>query len=305
MRLIYILIYTCMLRMTPAYKHMLPSLQANFCVFDANGVLARAFNAINLTKGGLFGFVRSLAKHRKEFRPKYMCAVYDGIHGNFRRNMTNRAYKANRKPASPDLYVQLDESRDFCLAAGIPILQYDDEEADDVIASLVSTFSESYRDICFTIISQDKDLFQLIKYPNVYCCTPQNNIMGPEQVEKKFGVPPDRVVDYLSLVGDSADNIQGAPQIGPVRAAQLVKQYGTIEQIYSRRHNIQERVLHHSIESSYSRLLQNKELITLRRNVQIPTDLGRYRYIQNDESDNNAYEFLKSRHISNKDWVRR
>src|SRR5690606_15188168 len=135
--------------------------------------------------------------------------------------------KANRDAPPEDLIPQFALVREAATALGLPIAEVKDFEADDVIATYTKLAREAGIEV--TIVSSDKDLMQLISDGVcMYDAMKQRKIFAPEVMEK-FGVPPEKVIDILALMGDSSDNIPGVPGIGPKTAAELIQKYGSLE----------------------------------------------------------------------------
>ncbi len=197
-------------------------------IFRAYYALPPFVNSSGFQTNAVYGVIKSLAKMRKDFNVKMMCAVYDSIGPTFRKELTE-TYKANRAKTPEDLIKQFPVIEKMIELFGIPSKRIEGFEADDVIGSI----SEQMRGLVdnIVIITGDKDLFQLIN-SNVSIYDPRKDMEYDEQgTFDKFGVFPSQMRDYLSLVGDSSDNIPGAPGIGPKTAVKLLDRYGNLEEI--------------------------------------------------------------------------
>ena len=173
------------------------------------------------------------------------------------------AYKANRPPMPEDLKVQMGPIRNLIRAFGWPIVESEGFEADDLIGA--AAVSEKDREVL--ILSSDKDLSQLID-DRVKMLVPDRDgkglsIRDAAGTREKFGVPPEGIVDYLSLIGDSSDNIPGVEGVGPKTAASLIAQFGSIEAMLSAPEKIVKEGLRMKILNSKERLELNRKLIVL------------------------------------------
>lgn len=206
-------------------------------IVDASGYIYRSYFAIrNITnaKGestnALFGFIRSLLKLRKDFNPKHLVAIFDGPRSIEKRKEVYQQYKAQRAATPQDLGYQIEWSRKACELMGIPYLSITGVEADDTMGS-VALWAEKQGYKVF-LCTSDKDLCQLVNDNiSILNTFKENLILGPKEVEENFGVPPNRIVDLLSMTGDTSDNIPGIPGIGPKTAASLLQQYGSLDNI--------------------------------------------------------------------------
>jgi DNA polymerase-1 len=205
---------------------------------DGSGYIFRAFYAVQSlsTRDGfptnaLFGFVRMLVKLLNQSRSEHVVMVFDSARKNFRHDLYPE-YKANRKECPPELVPQMPLFRDLSRAFGLPVLELNGFEADDIIGTLSTRLAHS--EIEAVIVSGDKDLMQLVGGSVSIYDAMKDQRIGAIQVKEKFGVEPDMVVDILALIGDSSDNVPGVSGIGPKTAAQLIQRYGGVEQILSK-----------------------------------------------------------------------
>jgi len=176
-------------------------------------------------------------------------------------------YKANRPPMPDELRVQIAPVHELVSALGLPLLVIPGVEADDVIATL-STRASAAGQTCL-IASSDKDLAQLVDDHVVMVDTMKNIRYDRAGVITKYGVPPERIIDYLALMGDNADNIPGVPKVGPKTAARWLQEYGSLDAIIANANHIGGKVgenLRHSLDC----LARNRELVTVRRNLELP-----------------------------------
>lgn len=206
-------------------------------IVDASGYLYRSYFAIrNITnsKGestnALFGFLRSVMKLRKDFNPDHLVCIFDGPHSGKTRETIYSDYKAHRAETPKDLGYQIDWARKACELMGIPYLVVPEVEADDTMGSVAVWAAE--HGITVYLCTSDKDLYQFVNDKILILNTfKENQILGPKEVEDNFGVPPEKMIDLLAMMGDTSDNVPGLPGIGPKTAAALLKEHGTLDYI--------------------------------------------------------------------------
>lgn len=207
-------------------------------IFRAFHVLPGLTNKHGLNVGAVYGYTTMLWKLadslNKEDGPTHLAVILDASESTFRNQMYDQ-YKANRPPPPPELVPQFPLIRDATRAFSIPCIEENGLEADDIIACYVTAARQ--QDWQVTIVSSDKDLMQLIERPADgnggvdMLDTMRDRRIGPEQVEEKFGVGPDKLGDVLALMGDSVDNVPGVPGIGPKTASKLIQEYGDLETV--------------------------------------------------------------------------
>lgn len=242
-----------------------------FYIIDGNSYIYRAFYALkNLsTSSGLptnavFGFANMLLKVIKDKSPDLLAIAFDPK-GPTRRHSEYQEYKAHRPPMPKDLVPQVPYIHKLVEAFRIPVFIRDGQEADDVIATLVHQAKADGLDI--TIVSGDKDMLQLVGPGVTMYDTLKEKIYEPQDVIERFGVPPDRVIEIMGLMGDASDNIPGVPGIGEKTAQALIKQYGTIEELLSRAHEITKPKLRQTLLESGDLARLSRELARLRTDV--------------------------------------
>ncbi|PJK05256.1 DNA polymerase I [Lysobacteraceae bacterium NML71-0210] len=242
-------------------------------LIDGSSYLYRAFhalpplsNAAGEPTGALFGVVNMLRAHIKE-APDYIAFVMDAPEPTFR-DALDAQYKANRPPMPDDLRAQIEPLMAIVAALGLPILRHSGVEADDVIGTLAQQAAEA--GVAVIISTGDKDMAQLVR-PGV---TLVNTMSGSrmdsrEAVMDKFGVPPERIVDYLSLMGDKVDNIPGVDKCGPKTAAKWLAEYGSLDGVIENADNIKGKV-GDNLRAVLTRLPLNRALATIRTDVELP-----------------------------------
>ena len=234
----------------------------------------------------VFIFTNMLRKLLADEQPHYIAAVFESETPTFRHEMS-ADYKANRAAAPEDLLTQIPYIIRVCEAYNVPILNAPGFEADDVIGTLAAQATEA--GLQAVIVSNDKDMCQLVRDPWVVCMRQNSqNVKRKEPVppvewcdrawvEQKFGVPPEQIVDLLGLMGDSVDNIPGAPGIGAKGAVQIVQQFGSIEAALKRWEEVKHKTYRESLRDNAQLILQSKELATIKTDVNIKLDLDQLR----------------------------
>ncbi len=243
-------------------------------IVDGSSYIYRAYHAItplSNSKGmpthAILGFVNMVKRLIREKNPKYLVIAFDSRGPVFRNRLYDQ-YKANRPTMPEDLSIQIPFIKQFVKAANISMLEEQDVEADDIIASMVKKFASGSRDI--VIVSGDKDLLQLVSDKVVMWDPMKDKVMDQEAVKIKYGVSPDRLLDLFALIGDSSDNVPGVPGVGPKTAEKLIGDYGTLDGLYMqveemKKSKLKERLLEHRDLAHLSR-----ELIKLKSDVAIP-----------------------------------
>ncbi len=225
----------------------IPLNKKQFLLIDGHSLAYRAFYALPklTTKKGIptnavYGFVNMLLKALNTIKPEYGGCIFDTPKPTYRHEKFT-AYKQGRPKAPDDFKPQLEYIRKFCESLGINVIAEPGTEADDIIASIAKLAEDEGFEVF--IITPDKDMFQLISN-HIKIIRPKKGvstfeIYDKKSFEKEFGFPPKLFPHYLALVGDKVDNIPGVKGIGPQKAKQLVKSYGTLEEIYANIKNIE------------------------------------------------------------------
>ncbi|MFY9820166.1 MAG: DNA polymerase I [Thermoanaerobaculia bacterium] len=244
-------------------------------LIDGYSNIFRAFYAIrNLSNSrgeptnAVYGFVQMLRKLLREEAPELVGVALDV--GKTFRNEKFEDYKANRRPMPEDLASQLPWIRKVLEAYRIPILELAGYEADDVLGSLSCRAAEGGYDV--VLVSADKDLMQLVEPRVSLYHTGRNKLYGPPDVTEDFGVPPEKVVDVLALMGDSIDNIPGVPGIGEKGAKSLILEYGSLDELLARAGEITRKAYREGLLANEAQARLSKELSTIHTNLEIPFD---------------------------------
>ena len=243
-----------------------------FYVIDLSGYVFRAYHAVaplSNQKGepthAVYGTTQMINLLVRERKPAYLAIAMDSRKGSARKEIY-ADYKATRQAPPPDLAQQMLRCEQIARAYGIPIFQKDGIEADDLIAALALRLRTAHPDLKVVVVSSDKDLMQLVDDKLVLFETMRNKVYGPNEVQEKFGVPPSKVRDVLALMGDSSDNIPGAPGVGPKTAAELIAQFGDIPTLYSRLEEVKRPKLRDSLYNAKADVELSQRLVTLDTN---------------------------------------
>jgi len=250
-----------------------------FILVDGSSYLFRAYHALpKLTNsqgeatGALLGVLTMLRKLIDEHEPDYLAVVFDAPGTTFRDDIYP-AYKANRPPMPDDLREQVLPLKEVIRAMGLPLLEIPRVEADDVIGTLAVRAAADGLD---TLISTgDKDMAQLVDEHIILINTMNDTVLDRAGVEAKFGVPPERIVDFLSLVGDSVDNVPGVPKCGPKTAAKWIQEYGSLEGVMEHAAQVKGRI-GENLRATLEQLPLSRQLTTIKLDVDLdlaPTDL--------------------------------
>lgn len=234
--------------------------------------LQRLENAEGEPTGAIFGVINMIKKILNEEQPDYFAIVFDAKGKTFRNDLYPE-YKANRPPMPEDLVCQIEPLHKIIEAIGIPKLMIEGVEADDVIATL-AVQAEAHN-IQTLISTGDKDLAQLVNDNVTLINTMQNTIMDRDGVIAKFGIGPELILDYLTLIGDTSDNVPGIPKVGPKTAVKWLTEYKTLDGIIENADAIKGKV-GESLRDNLPNIPLSKELITLKYDVELdlsPEDL--------------------------------
>jgi len=261
-------------------------------VVDGSGQFHRAFHAIRglATSRGLptnatYGFTTMLRKLLEDENPEYVVILFDAPGRTFRHE-EYAEYKANRPKMDDDLALQVPYIRRVCEAFRLPVIEVPGFEADDAIATLAGQAVE--QGLRVVVVSADKDLLQLVS-DDVLVLNPGREGSGSTMfdrsaVEAKWGVPPERIVDVLALVGDSVDNVPGVPGIGDKGARDLVREYGSLEAVLDNAAKVKRKAYREGLEQNRDRALLSKQLVTLRTDAPVTLDLPALRRQEPDRA---------------------
>ena len=275
----------------------------HFYLIDGSGYIFRAYYALppltrksdGLPTGAVSGFCNMLFKlledsksNENEHKPTHFAVIFDSARKNFR-NEIYSDYKGNRSDAPDDLIPQFEYIRKSVLAFNLPSIELLNYEADDLIA----TYSEQILKLGgkVTIVSSDKDLMQLYK-KNIRIYDPmKNKFVNEEDIKNKFGVGAEKVIDVQSLAGDSSDNVPGVPGIGVKTAAELITNFGTLENLLKNASQIKQNKRRETLIENKDKALISKKLVTLKKDV--PVKDKAENFILKEIDREKLYSFLR------------
>ncbi len=250
------------------------STKTHLVLVDGSGFIFRAFHALppmsspeGVPVNAVFGFTNMLQRLLRDHVGTHLAVVFDAGRQTFR-NEIYPQYKAHRPEAPEDLRPQFPLIRDATRAFNVPMIELAGFEADDIIASYAEII-EKEGGKC-TIVSSDKDLMQLVSDRVALLDPIKQKPIKLAEVEAKFGVPPDRVIDVQALMGDPTDNVPGVPGIGPKGAAQLVQEFGTLEAILAAAPDMKKSKRQQSLIDHAEAARISLKLVTLARDVPLP-----------------------------------
>ncbi|MDB9740021.1 DNA polymerase I [Amylibacter sp.] len=247
-------------------------------LIDGSGFIFRAYHALppltrksdGLPVGAVSGFCNMLFKIIEDQKgsnaPTHLVVVFDAKGKTFRSDIYPE-YKMNRPPAPEDLVPQFPLTRDATRAFGLACIEQEGFEADDIIATLAIKARDAGGHV--TIVSSDKDMMQLVGNGVEMFDAMKNKRIGIEQVEEKFGVGPNRVIDVQSLAGDSVDNVPGAPGIGVKTAALLINEYGDLDSLLERASEIKQPKRRETLIENADQIRTSRELVTLKTDMEM------------------------------------
>lgn len=243
-----------------------------FVLVDGSSYLFRAYyalppltNSTGQPTGAIYGVINMLKKLLTTYQPQYIAVVFDTKEKTFRHDKYPE-YKANRTAMPDELAAQIKPLHEIIRAMGLPLLAVPGVEADDVIGTLARQ-AEAKK--MFTVISTgDKDMAQLVDNQTVLINTMTDTLMDQAGVVDKFQVPPHQIIDYLTLIGDTVDNIPGVPKVGPKTAVKWLNTYGSLDDIIQHHADIKGKV-GENLKNALDDLPLYKELITIKTDVEL------------------------------------
>ncbi len=273
----------------PPYDHLF--------VIDGSGYIFRAYFALKtpmttsqgVPVSAVFGFTNMLLKFLRDNEAGGLVVVFDAGKRTFR-NDIYADYKANRPDPPEDLIPQFAIVREAAEACGLPIIELENYEADDIIATLARQARAA--GVQVTIVSSDKDLMQLVGDGIDMLDPIRNTPIQTEQVEEKFGVPPEKVVDVQALAGDSVDNVPGVPGIGVKTAAELIRTYGDLDTLLARASEIKQPKRRERLQEFADQARISRQLVAL--DAQVPLPNGLDSWIKPDPDPDKLRRFLEA-----------
>ncbi len=245
-------------------------------VVDANSLIFQVFHALpemTSPKGepvsAVFGFARDMVYLLEQKQPTHLFVAFDGPERTFRHEMYDD-YKAHRTEMPIDLVPQYAPIRRMLSALGVPVLEYDSYEADDLLATIAHQVNELEGD-CF-LVTADKDARQLITDRVKVYNVRKDQIYDAEALKADWGVRPEQVVDFQALVGDSVDNVPGVPLIGPKIAGEYLQKYGTLDELLAQAHELPKGKRKDNLIAMRDQALMSRRLVRLERHVPVEID---------------------------------
>ncbi|MDC0054310.1 DNA polymerase I [Candidatus Pelagibacter sp.] len=275
----------------------------HFYLIDGSGYIFRAYYALpplsrksdGMPTGAVSGFCSMLFKLLEDsksidnkHKPTHFAVIFDSARKNFR-NEIYSDYKANRSDAPDDLVPQFEFIRKSVKAFNLPSIELINYEADDLIATYAEQILKEGAKA--TIVSSDKDLMQLYK-KNIRIYDPmKNKFISNEDINNKFGVNPDKVIDVQALAGDSSDNVPGVPGIGVKTAAELINKYGNLENLLKNADKIKQNKRRETLIQNKDKAIVSKKLVTLKKDVPVKNKISEFELKEIDK--NKLYSFLR------------
>ncbi len=244
-------------------------------LIDGTALLYRAYfalirnpliNSKGMNTSAIFGVVSSFLGFVNKFAPQHIIVSFDRKAPTFRHEKSE-LYKANRPPMPDELIPQVEPVKQFFTDMGLPEISQDGLEADDILATLAIRLKDNYEII---IVTGDKDYSQLVQDGVTLYDPLKDKLISREEVLAKYGVAPEQFVDYLAIVGDSSDNIPGVKGLGPKGAESLLKQYGTLDEIYANLESLPPKVKEKLVNDRENAYL-SRELAQMLLDAPIPT----------------------------------
>ena len=275
----------------------------HFYLIDGSGYIFRAYYALppltrksdGLPTGAVSGFCSMLFKLLEDSKssenlqkPTHFAVIFDSARKTFR-NEIYSDYKANRSEAPDDLAPQFEYIRKSVNAFNLPSVELLNYEADDLIATYAEQILSKGAKV--TIVSSDKDLMQLYKKDVRLFDPMKNKFITTDDIIKKFGVEPKKVIDVQSLAGDSSDNVPGVPGIGVKTAAELINKYGTLEKLLDNAHEIKQTKRREKLIENKKKAIISKKLVTLKKDTPVEKKIEDFRLKEIDKDK--LHKFLR------------
>ncbi len=274
-----------------------------FILIDASSYFFRAFHALpplvnskGQPTGAIYGVVNMIKKLIKDYQPSQLAVVFDAKGKTFRDALYTE-YKAHRPPTPPELSSQFAPLIQLLECMGLPLLIIEGVEADDVIGTLAVQASAQGAQVL--ISTGDKDMAQLVNAQVRLINTMTNTLLDSTGVQAKFGVMPEQIIDYLTLTGDSVDNIPGVNKCGPKTAAKWLNEFSTLDNLLTNAHTISGKIGEY-LRESVPQLPLSKQLVTIKTDVELPLALE---HLVQKEPDSERLKELVSE-LEFKTWLK-
>lgn len=267
-------------------------------LIDGNAIMHRAYHALPAFKAldgtptnVIYGYVSMLNKVVTDFKPDYLISCFDTPEKTFR-NKLFKEYQSQRPKIDNDFITQIPLVKQAVDAAGVTRMEKPGFEADDLIGTITRIFEKN--NFRVVILTGDKDIFQLIT-DNVFVAAPQLGLANikmydKSEVEKKLGIPPNKIIEYKALVGDPSDNYPGANGIGPKTAAKLIWKWGTVKEIYKNIDLVESEKVKEILKKEKENVLLSEKLATIMTDVEIDLNIEKLKF---KSFDKNLIDFLE------------
>lgn len=285
---------------------------------DGNSYLYRAFfatphlsNSKGIPTNATYAFMNMLRKLQNDEKPDSLIIVFDSKAPSFREEIS-KTYKAQRPPMPGNLSAQIPYIKSMLEAMGLPLLEKEGFEADDIIGTVVERLKGKDKDV--VIVTSDKDMMQLVSDKVKILDTMKGLSIGESEVEGKFGIKPAFMTDYLALCGDTSDNIPGVPGVGDKTARELVATFGSVDELYDHIDQVKKPALKEKLITGRDLAYMSKQLATIRLDVPIETgiedlktrepDLKALRKLYRELEFTALYKDIKVEGEEKKEWRR-
>jgi len=253
-------------------------------LIDGTALIYRAFfafikNPLINSRGenisATFGFTNSLLSLISEHSPDYISVAFDTGKPTFRHEMYEH-YKATRQKMPDDLIDQVPRVKEAVDALGINQMELDGYEADDVIGTLAVRGADKGFEVF--MVSGDKDFMQLL-CPGISMYVPmKNEIINAENVEERYGIPTEKIIDLMGLMGDSSDNVPGIPKVGKKTAVELLKQFGSLDNVIEHCEDISKPSIRKSVRENHEQAILSRKLVTIKTDIPVEIDFDNLRF---------------------------
>lgn len=255
-------------------KPILYLIDGSSYIFRAYYAIRHLSNSKGFPTNAVYGFTAMLFKFLKDYEPTHLGIVFDSKGKTFRDDIYP-LYKANRSAPPEDLVPQFEKIFEMVEAFNIPQIQLEGYEADDLIGTISKNVEKG--DAKVVLVTGDKDFCQLVSEKVSLLDTMKNKITGIDEVKEKYGVSPDRVIDVFALAGDAVDNIPGVKGIGEKTAVSLISKFGSLDELFKNLDDITKRQKT-LLEEKREDAELSKELVTIKTDIDIETDLNKFQY---------------------------
>jgi DNA polymerase-1 len=246
-------------------------------LLDGSSYIHRAYHAITtlsnsrgLRTNAIFGFTKMLLRLFEEKDPEYLAVVLDSKEPTFRHKIY-KDYKATRPPMPEELVEQLPYINKIVQGLSVKIFEKPGYEADDIIGTLARVAEEKNYNV--VIVTGDKDFRQVVSHKTSLLDTMRDKRTDYDTLIREYGIEPGQIVDLMGLAGDSSDNIPGVRGVGEKTAAALIKDFGTLEDVYQNLDEINKKKLKENLQKSYQDAVLSKKLVTIERHVPLNEDI--------------------------------